>query len=144
MEKEIEVVRPKHYNSHKSGIECIKVIDSFGFNLGSSFKYLFRRDLKENTIKDVEKSVYYVKYLIDNFNPSKDLFCFIPDISKTYSYFIRSRLIKKINQYENNEMSEIYNLLNYCDFFPNNFHKLTLLWYRLLDLQTKIKKQINE
>lgn len=144
MEKEIEVVRPKHYNSHKSGIECIKVIDSFGFNLGSSFKYLFRRDFKENTIKDVEKSVYYVEYLIRNLKPWKNLFWFVPDFSKTYNYFKRSKLIKMINEYEEEEMVKIYNLLNYCDYFPNDYHKLIMLLYRLLDLQTKIKKQINE
>lgn len=144
MEKEIEVVRPKHYNSHESGIECIKVIDSFGFNLGSSFKYLFRRDFKENTIKDVEKSVYYITYLFRNYKAWKILFGFVPDFSKTYSYFIRSKLIKKINEYEEDEMVKIYSLLNYCDYFPNDFHRLILLLQSLLDLQTKIKKQINE
>jgi hypothetical protein len=55
------VNKPKHYTSHPSGVECIELSEKMSFNLGNAFKYVFRRDDKENTIQDVSKAEWYLK-----------------------------------------------------------------------------------
>lgn len=54
------VNHPKHYTSHPSGIECIEVVRHFGFNLGNAVKYIWRADLKNNAIEDLEKAMFYI------------------------------------------------------------------------------------
>lgn len=54
------VDHPPHYTSHPSGIECIQITEHMGFNLGNALKYIWRCDLKENSIKDLEKARWYV------------------------------------------------------------------------------------
>lgn len=53
---------PKHYNNHPSGIECIDVIETMPFNVGSAIKYLWRAGLKpgESTLDDMNKAKWYV------------------------------------------------------------------------------------
>lgn len=63
-EKELEdefdnVHRPKHYNSHPSGIQCIEITEHMGFNIGNVIKYAWRSDLK-NGIEDLEKARWYL------------------------------------------------------------------------------------
>lgn len=53
------VNRPKHYNMHPSGIECIQVVEHMNFNLGNAIKYLWRTDHK-NGIEDLKKAVWYI------------------------------------------------------------------------------------
>jgi len=53
------VNHPKHYTSHASGVECIQVTEHMGFNLGNAIKYIWRADLKDNAIEDLEKAVWY-------------------------------------------------------------------------------------
>lgn len=48
----------KHYNEHPSGVECIEIVEHFGFNVGNAIKYLWRADLK-NGIEDLEKARWY-------------------------------------------------------------------------------------
>ena len=54
------VNHPKHYTEHPSGIECIEVTRHMGFNLGNAIKYIWRADLKENTMEDLEKARWYI------------------------------------------------------------------------------------
>lgn len=54
------VDHPKHYNEHPSGIECIDVVEHMGFNLGNAIKYIWRADLKGNSLQDLEKASWYV------------------------------------------------------------------------------------
>ncbi|OHT86933.1 DUF3310 domain-containing protein [Mycobacteroides saopaulense] len=54
------VNHPKHYTSHPSGIECIQVTRHMGFNLGNAVKYIWRADLKHNTIEDLEKAIWHL------------------------------------------------------------------------------------
>lgn len=51
---------PKHYTSHPSGIECIQVTEHMGFNLGNAVKYIWRCDLKRDTIEDLKKAKWYI------------------------------------------------------------------------------------
>jgi hypothetical protein len=55
------VNKPKHYVSSASGIECIEISEKLSFNLGNAFKYVFRRNDKENALQDVLKAEWYLK-----------------------------------------------------------------------------------
>ena len=52
---------PNHYTSHRSGIECIQITEHMGFNLGNALKYIWRADLKENRMQDLEKAKWYIE-----------------------------------------------------------------------------------
>lgn len=56
------IQKPKHYNSHPSGIECIEVARHHNFNIGNVFKYIWRAGLKdeEPTLKDLKKAAWYL------------------------------------------------------------------------------------
>ena len=54
------VNHPPHYKSHPSGVECIDITEHMGFNLGSAMKYIWRADLKDNAIQDLEKASWYI------------------------------------------------------------------------------------
>jgi hypothetical protein len=55
------VNHPKHYVSHPSGVECIQVTEHMGFNLGNAMKYIWRADLKQDAIEDLQKAVWYIQ-----------------------------------------------------------------------------------
>lgn len=57
--------RPKHYNSHPSGIECIEVIEHMSFNLGNAIKYIWRADEKGQAVEDLKKAAWYVQREIE-------------------------------------------------------------------------------
>jgi hypothetical protein len=54
------VNHPAHYVSHPSGIECIQVTEHMGFSLGNAVKYIWRADLKNDAIEDLEKAAWYL------------------------------------------------------------------------------------
>lgn len=54
------VNRPKHYTDHPSGIECIQITEHMGFNLGNAIKYIWRCDLKKDSIEDLKKAIWYI------------------------------------------------------------------------------------
>jgi len=54
------VHHPKHYNNHPSGVECIQITEHMNFCLGNAIKYIWRADLKFDTIEDLEKSIWYI------------------------------------------------------------------------------------
>lgn len=56
-----EVNHPEHYNSHPSGVECIDVVEHMTFNLGNAVKYIWRADLKGNTVQDLDKAIWYIQ-----------------------------------------------------------------------------------
>ena len=51
---------PPHYNKHPSGVECIEIVEHFGFNLGNAIKYIWRAGLKGETLPDLKKARWYV------------------------------------------------------------------------------------
>jgi hypothetical protein len=65
MNKNDPVNNPRHYTSHPSGVECIHITRHMGFNLGNAMKYIWRCDLKNDCIEDLEKSIFYIKNEID-------------------------------------------------------------------------------
>ena len=55
------VNNPKHYKSHPSGIECIRITEHMKFNTGNAIKYIWRADLKENALQDLKKAKWYIE-----------------------------------------------------------------------------------
>lgn len=62
------VEKPKHYNSHPSGVETIRVTAHHDFTIGNAIKYIWRAGLKNegstNEIQDLGKAVQYLKFHI--------------------------------------------------------------------------------
>jgi hypothetical protein len=59
------VNHPAHYTEHPSGVECITVTEHMGFCLGNAVKYIWRADLKNDAIEDLEKAAWYIRREID-------------------------------------------------------------------------------
>lgn len=58
------VIRPWHYTSHPSGVECITITEHMPFNVGNAMKYLWRAGLKgspEDHIQDLRKAAWYTE-----------------------------------------------------------------------------------
>jgi hypothetical protein len=61
-EQAVDVVNhPPHYTSHPSGVECIQVTEHMGFNLGNAVKYVWRADLKNDALEDLQKAAWYIE-----------------------------------------------------------------------------------
>ena len=55
------VNHPRHYTQHPSGIEAIEVTEHFNFCVGNAIKYLWRAGLKDDTIQDLQKALWYIQ-----------------------------------------------------------------------------------
>ena len=121
-----QVNHPKHYNSHPSGVECIEIIRSMDFNIGSAFKYLYRSEYKENFLQDLNKALWYLR---DEYHRrANKLFLSknIPNLFKFSEYRYRSKLLKRIiiAEYEifpiefHHYLPTIYKALNEADYYP--------------------------
>lgn len=118
------VNHPPHYNSHPSGVECIEIIRSMNFNIGNAFKYLYRRENKDNLAQDIKKSIWYINDEIAKRNkwgytPFAPFFIPIfytsrQDLFGEYNH--RKDLIDKFAIYENDlVIIRIFNLLHEAD-----------------------------
>ena len=54
------VNKPRHYNEHPSGLECIQITEHMNFCLGNAFKYIFRAGMKGCEIEDLNKALWYL------------------------------------------------------------------------------------
>lgn len=59
------VNNPKHYTSHPSGVECIEIVEHYGFSVGNAIKYLWRAGLKGDAIEDLQKAEWYIRREIE-------------------------------------------------------------------------------
>lgn len=59
--------KPKHYNNHPSGIECIDIAKHHDFCIGNAIKYLWRAGLKDGNseIQDLKKAIWYIQCKIE-------------------------------------------------------------------------------
>jgi len=61
------VNHPPHYNNSQAKcscgrrIECIDVTRHLSFNIGNAMKYLWRCELKGNTLEDLKKAQWYIQ-----------------------------------------------------------------------------------
>jgi hypothetical protein len=51
---------PSHYTSHPSGVEAIEITRWMSYNLGNVIKYVWRADLKGNSLQDLQKARFYI------------------------------------------------------------------------------------
>jgi hypothetical protein len=126
MEKEL-VNNPKHYNNNPSDIECIEMIHLMSFNMGSSFKYIFRREEKENLLIDLKKARWYFIDEIKrrqerNVNKYLGKICILVDrIIRPYKYdFYFKNFVDcySINRYESDvNIQRIYELIVKADYY---------------------------
>ena len=54
------VNKPKHYTAHPSGVDCIQITEHMNFCLGNAITYIWRADLKIDTIEDLRKARWYI------------------------------------------------------------------------------------
>ena len=59
------VNHPPHYTNHPSGVECIQITEHMNFCLGNAVKYIWRADLKDQGIQDLQKAVFYLNREIE-------------------------------------------------------------------------------
>lgn len=57
---EDRINKPKHYRMHPSGVECIQITEHMQFNLGNALKYIWRSDLKDAQVEDLQKAIWYI------------------------------------------------------------------------------------
>lgn len=69
---EEKVNHPRHYNALPAcclechaPIECIDVVEHFGFNIGSAIKYLWRHPHKGAASEDLKKAIWYIQREIE-------------------------------------------------------------------------------
>lgn len=63
---EFDVIsKPRHYNVHPSGVECIEITRCMTFMGGNAFKYVFR-DEEKNGAQDLSKSIQYLLWCIEH------------------------------------------------------------------------------
>lgn len=55
------VAKPKHYNVHPSGVECIEINEWMDYCLGCAWKYVFRHENKINPVEDLNKALWYLE-----------------------------------------------------------------------------------
>ena len=57
------ILKPKHYNVHPAGFECIELARHLNFCLGNALKYIWRAGLKdgEHETKDLAKAIWYLQ-----------------------------------------------------------------------------------
>ena len=68
-----EINKAEHYNKHPSGVECIRIIEHFQYNIGAAIKYLWRAGEKhDDPLMDLEKAEYYVKAQIALYHKMKE------------------------------------------------------------------------
>lgn len=60
-----KINHPPHYTKHPSGVECIQITEHMNFCLGNALKYIWRADLKGDSIENLEKAKWYIQREID-------------------------------------------------------------------------------
>jgi len=65
------VNHPKHYNSHPSGIEAIRILRHLPGNIFAAAKYLWRAPDK-NGVEDLKKSIWHIADEIDRLEGNSD------------------------------------------------------------------------
>lgn len=59
------VNHPTHYTKHPSGVECIQITEHMNFCLGNAIKYIWRADLKNDSVEDLKKAIWYINREIE-------------------------------------------------------------------------------
>jgi hypothetical protein len=75
------VNHPPHYGSHPSGVECIRIVEHYNFNVGNAIKYLWRAGLKDGVdpVEDLKKAAWYVNREIERLECLRSTSASTPD-----------------------------------------------------------------
>jgi hypothetical protein len=65
------VSKPKHYNTHPSGVQCIEIVEHMSFNIGNAVKYLWRHQEKGG-VEDLQKARWYILREIERVTKGQD------------------------------------------------------------------------
>lgn len=67
------IEKPKHYNSHPSGVQCIEIAQHMNFCLGNAIKYIWRAGIKsDDVIEDLKKAKWYIEKEIERLNKESE------------------------------------------------------------------------
>lgn len=64
------VHHPLHYSADRFGIECIEFTRHMSFNIRNAFKYIFRHLDKGTPRQDLEKSLVYIGWAMEDRTPA--------------------------------------------------------------------------
>lgn len=67
-----EINHPQHYTDVVPGVECITVVEHFGFLRGNAIKYLWRAGAKGDALVDLRKARWYVDREIANLETQRE------------------------------------------------------------------------
>lgn len=89
-----DIKKPKHYNSHPSGIQCKEINGDMPFFLGSCVKYIWRAGLKDENpaMKDLLKAREYLLFEKERLDEKE------ADDQSKFRFFLKLKLIEKINK----------------------------------------------
>lgn len=60
------VGKPRHYNNHPSGVECLEVNKHMDYCTGNAYKYIFRNEEKHaDPFLDLRKALQYIQVEIE-------------------------------------------------------------------------------
>ena len=102
-----DIKKPKHYNSHPSGIQCKEINGDMPFFLGSCVKYIWRAGLKDENpaMKDLLKAKEYLLFEKERLEKCGYKKRFIIDIDETE---LISNFEKVIESTENANVKKFY------------------------------------
>lgn len=118
--------KPKHYNIHSSGIECIEITKYMPFCLGNAIKYIWRAGLKnDDVIEDYKKAIWYLKEQA-GFNHHVNFLPEIMDKINTLCCYndILSRVLIIYNRQEFKQFEKCTQIIYLLQNIINNLEKL--------------------
>lgn len=59
------VLHPDHYLNHPSGVECIKIVQEFPYNVGVAVAYCWRHQHKGSPVRDLEKAIQHLQFEVE-------------------------------------------------------------------------------
>ena len=79
-----KTLKPDHYNDHPSGLTCRVFSDYMNFNLGNTFKYLWRAGNKEGESfeRDINKAIVYLGFELDKLRKVSDSVSMMTSLSR--------------------------------------------------------------
>ena len=56
---------PSYYNQHPIGLNSIRIVEEFTYNVGTAMSYLWRAHLKGEQISDLKKAINHIQFEIE-------------------------------------------------------------------------------
>jgi hypothetical protein len=131
------VEKPKHYNVHPSGIECIELIELMRFSPGNVIKYVWRSGQKEALLlQDYRKAEWYLKRTIEHDKQTEDSF----GLSHVGPNLVRRRqeLVERIAPHHPEHLANMLRCIVSAESETSRFRRARLFMTALVELQIHI------